>query len=445
MKSLKQSCLRWTLLYVVLALLLSALVYVRFPQPKVALGCGFGGAILLWFSIGYVFGVSDKHAEARLVRRAAAGERPNDGEKIAVVGVVSSSMETLEAPMSRRRCVAFEYKAVPPQAEDFGAYEGFALVPLSIDGPRGSIRLLATPELAFDFEVFTRVEHYDNFREYIPQTQFTVQSPTEFRKAWAQLKSVLADDDGRIRYDIQRDTITDVTSMQLKEKILAPGDHVVAIGRYSATRNALVPDESALLHPVKITKGDPAAVAGKRKGCLELFLGCGCLLPLIAGALLGLALVPLDAIEQMFPGKDPSWAEVRVERWVKREVRPRLARMTSSSGEVSIILETGQARGKLASGTTTIRLTRAAAKRAGDAIEVTLTNDAGAGVIARVHADGKLDSLSIIGDGAIDTASAEVETLAAGESEVNGRITALSPGDGPKLRVMFRAALEPSP
>jgi len=188
---------------------------------------------------------------------------------------------------------------------------------------------------------------------------------------------------------------------------------------------------------VKITKGDLPAIAKRGRGqdFLEGCLGCGCLLPVIAGAIIGLAAVSLDQLEQRFAQKDPSWTEVKVERWVRREVRPRLASM-SDRNEYAITLEEGQARGKMTVNGATYRLTRARARRDGDAIEVTLSTEGGEqSVIARVR-NGVLESL-----GPSRFADAELETWAAGEEGCNGRITALSPGDGPKLRVMFRAPL----
>ncbi|PYQ26899.1 MAG: hypothetical protein DMF56_22225 [Acidobacteria bacterium] len=438
MNSLKKSCLRWTLVYLILGALLSWLVYQRVPQTKLALGCGFGAAVLVWFSIGYVAGIGARRAEARMMETAMRGERPSDGEKIAVVGTIASSFETLEAPMSKRRCVAYEYKAIPETAEEMSVIDGFALVPLSIDGPRGSIRLLASPDLDFPFEVSSRLEQYDNFREYIAQTQFEQLPGINIKRDLARLKTVLADDDGRIHYDTMRTQDVDVSKMKLEEKILAPGEHVVAIGRYSAAKNALVPDADAILYPVKITKGEPKSVKqrGRGKDVFEMFLGCGCLVPVLIAAILGLANLSLDAIEQQFPAKDPSWTEVRVERWIRRDVRPLLS---SQQSEYAITLPEDAARGKLTANGKTLQLTRASAKRDDDVIEVRLLTDGNEGVVARIRRDHTIASLQILGGGAFNAADAEMETFAFDDERVNGRITALSPGDGPKLRAMFRA------
>ncbi len=438
MHSLKKSCLRWTLVYLLLGALFSWLVYQRVPQTKLALMCGFGAAILVWFCIGYIAGIGARRAEARMMETAVRGERPNDGDKIAVVGTIASSFETLEAPTSKRRCVAYEYKAIPNTSEEMAAIDGFTLVPLSIDGPRGSIRLLAAPELDFPFEVMTRLEQYDNFREYIARTQFEEFSGINIKRDLARLKNVLADDDGRIRYDNRRTQDADVSKMLMQEKILAPGEHVVAIGRYSAAKNALVPDADAILYPVKITKGELKTVKqrGRGKDVFEMFLGCGCLLPVLIAAILGLANLSLDAIEQQYPKKDPSWTEVRVERWLRHDVRPTLG---TTQNEYAIVLPEEAARGKLTANGKTVQLTRASAKRDGDVIEVQLLSDGNEGVVARIRRDRTIESLRVDGDGAFNVVDAEMETFAFDDERVNGRIVALSSGDGPKLRAMFRA------
>jgi hypothetical protein len=412
------------LVYVVIGGLLSALVYQRFPNTGVALGCGFGAGLFVWFSIGYVAGLRARRAERRMIRQALVGGRPNDGEKIAVAGTIASPFDTLESPIGKQRCVAYEYKAIPAQAEEFAIVEGFALEPMVIDGPRGSIRILAVPELAFDDKTYTLLEHYQNFREYLERTQFREHQPIDFKREYQNFKTMLADDDGRIRYDIRRDANLDVNSLTLKEKVLMPGERVVAIGRYSAAKNALVYDPEAMLHSVKISKGDPSSVAQRERGkhFFESILGCGCLFPVIIAAILGLALVPLDAIEQQFATKDPSWIELKVERWLHRDVRPRLGSMIDK-GEYAITLERGQARGKW----NTDRLTRASARRDGDAIVVTLSTDAGKSIDIRVE-NGRVTNIP----------DADLETWAADEDSCNGRITALT---DPRLHVMFRAPI----
>jgi hypothetical protein len=441
MQSIARSCLRWLLLYAVIAATLFALAYARFPQARSVFWPAVIGGALLWFSLAYLLGFRERNAELRLIRKALISGRPEDGEKIAAIGTVHSSLETLESPLTRRRCAAYEYKVLPPGNEQAGAYEGFALVPTSIDGPRGSIRLLAAPEFAFPEEQFGAPAHRQNFQEYIASTEFALHEGVNVKRESAHLKQLLADDDGRIRYDIQRQKTVDWNSVTMWEKILAPGEKIVAIGRWSAARGGLVPDTTALLHPVKILKGDtPEVVRSLRKrNRTDAIMSCGCFVPVVIGALIGLTLLPLEAIEQMLPEKDPSWTEVRAERWVQRTLTPNLP--FAASGAVEIELEPGQARGKLFVGGETIRLNAAEAKHEGETIELRLTSDAtGRGVIVRMRGK-RPESVRIIGGGgAIPSYDVEVEQFRVDEQAVTGRLTYL--GDrktGPHLRVTFRA------
>src|SRR5687767_2233107 len=133
MESLKQSCLRWIIFFAILVLLLSAVVYLRFPNPGAALGIGFVAAFMLFMGVAYLISIGTRSAEKRLIRRGIHGERPADGEKIAVLGRISSSFESLEVPISKRRCVAYEYKAFIGENEAAATYHGFQLLPLTIE------------------------------------------------------------------------------------------------------------------------------------------------------------------------------------------------------------------------------------------------------------------------------------------------------------------------
>ncbi len=439
MKSLKQSCLRWAILYFTMAAAATALVYTRFPRFQIALGAGFGAAIFLWFAIGYIAGVGSRASEAALIRRAMQGGRPDDGEKIAVIGTIYCA-EALESPITRRRSVAYEYAMIPPERESAPSYDGFALAPSRIDGPRGSIRLLAYPELAIPDEFHSSPQQYQNARDYIARTTFTAHEGIDFGREMKHLKTLLADDDGRIRYDIRRDVGTDISHFTLKEKLIAPGDSVCAIGRYSATRGGLVPDETAMLHPVKILRGEPATLM-RQSGAGRVghtLLGLGCLLPVVAAALIALVVVPLTAIEQMLPDKDPSWTEVRLERLLDRKVRGKVARAFSLDvSPTAIVMERGEARGKLSSGGTTVHLRSSYAKRDGDTTQVWLMGDGAPAPGVRLRFSGEsLNSLQVIGGETIIAPDADVEQLQSTDQDIRGRITYLDPTD----RVLLRAA-----
>jgi hypothetical protein len=163
----------------------------------------------------------------------------------------------------------------------------------------------------------------------------------------------------------------------------------------------------------------------------DLAVGCGCLIPVIVAAVIALAVVPLPAIEQMIPDKEPTWIEVRVERFIDRNVRSYFPKE-----QISIDLSAGEARGRL----NDIRLQDASATREGTATDVTLTSENGhAGVVLRFRGQ-RLQSAHVIGDGAIPESDIDVDQLDTSEGQISGRVTYLS--KDLNLRATFRAMME---
>jgi hypothetical protein len=436
-KSLGRTCLLWFVLYLVIAALLGALVFERFPDPNVAAFGGLGAGFFVWVAFGYMAGVRTKGVEARQIRNAMEGGRPADGERVAVTGYISGRNETLESPITRTRCVAYEYKAIPPQNEQLAAWHGMALVPTKIEGPGGSVRILATPELEFEGEPIGSLEHRRNFREYLAKTTFVENVTIDFKRNLAQLREINTDDDGRIHTDIHGLATDDIDSLTLTEKLLIPGDRVVAFGKYSSARGGLVPDEKAIGRSIRILKGEPQDILRKvsRKRPFDLLMGCGCLLPVIVAAMIAIVVVPLAAIEQLFPEKDPSWTEVRVEKKV-HDLVTRTGLMPEM-GTPTIELDAGVARGKLTWRGKTSHFEHASATHAGEVVDLSLTGEDVA-LTARFRPDRTLQFLHL-GDFTVPAEDVEIEILTVEDGEVRGRLSYLSPKNDPSLRVAFRA------
>jgi hypothetical protein len=439
MKSFARTCVLWLVLYLVLAALVGAAIYERFPEMKVAAIGGLAAGFFIWVALGYVTGVKNKGVEARQLRQAIEGSRPRDGERVAIAGVASGSVSFLESPVSRKRCLVYEYKAIPPQNESLAAWEGFALAPMTIDGRAGSVRVLAAPELEFPGEAVGSHEHQNNFREYVARTTFLQQTSVDFKRDFAHLREINTDADGRIRDDVRRLDRDDLESMTLTEKIVAPGEKVVAFGLFSSARGGLVPDEKALMRSVKIFKGEPEALLRKvsRRRPVDLLIGCGCLVPVIVAAIVGIVAVPLTAIEQLFPEKDPSWLEVRTEKKVRDAVTR--TGIVADSSAPTIELDPGAARGKITMHGTTSHWETASATRRGDDIEVTLTGDAEA-LTARFHPDGTLAAVDV-GTTTLPVSEVVAEQIDIDEYLIRGRLTYLTPKNEPSLRVAFRAMI----
>jgi hypothetical protein len=437
MQSMLRSCLRWIALYVVIAALLAWLVYVRLPILPVAIGVGAGAAILVWFGVAYVLSAFvSKGGDERLIRKAMAGGRPEDGEKVAVPGTVSGGFESHEAPISRRRAVIYEYKVLPEGRQQAGVYEGFALSPTTIDGPRGAIRILAAPDLDFPHDRLNEPQHLRNLEEYIARTQWTEHAGVDVKREIAHLKTVLADNDGRIRFDIRRDFAPsdDLGRMELREKVVAPGEKVVAIGHFSSARGGLVPHTGEILYSIKILKGEPDEVLRrmKRSAVGHVLLGCGCLTPVILAAIAALAIVPLDAIEQMSKTKDPTWNEVRMEKWLDQNVRSRHEALRAA-GQATIELDPGQARGRLDD----VRLTTSEARVEDGAVDVKLTSDDGQHGVTIRFRRGAIESAQLLDGTNIPAGALELEQLHEDDTYITGRVAWLSPERN--LRASFRA------
>jgi hypothetical protein len=215
----------------------------------------------------------------------------------------------------------------------------------------------------------------------------------------------------------------------------------VAVGRYSGTRGGLVPDPTALVHPVKLMKGDPEVLARgiTKRNRVDVPMAFGCLVPVIAAALLALATVPVTTIEQILPNKVASARELRLEQWLDQNVRPQLAQygVTPWDTDKNVHLEPNSARGYLKVGDRVVKLERVSGKRDGDRIELTFVGDGGE-ASARVRRDGVIESLRIDGKPVELAQQATMQNLLIAGDEMRGRITCIMPSV--QLRVLFRSS-----
>ncbi|HKR66544.1 MAG TPA: hypothetical protein VJZ00_22645 [Thermoanaerobaculia bacterium] len=436
MKSAARTCLLWAVLYLVIAALVGRVVYERYPELQPAVVGGLAAGFFLWIGLAYVAGVRTKSVEIAQLRKALDGARLEDGEHVAVAGVVTGGMETLQSPITHKRCLAYEYKAIPPQNTQLAAWQGLALAPCSIQGRRGIVRILAAPDLAFDEETVGSREHQKNLREYIGNTTFLDHRDVNFKRDLAHLAAVNADDDGRIRDDVRGLSDAELDTMMLSEKVLCAGDRVVAFGLYSSARGGLVPDPSAMTRPVKIVKGEPEELLRKasRGRPMDVVKGCGCAIPVVIAALIGILAMPLVAIEELFPTKDPSWLEVRIEQ--------KMRKFRLDTGTITVIgLDAGEARGKMTWHGTTAHWNHASAASDGRDVNVTITGEA-ATLVARFRRDGSIVAARI-GDVALPIEQVTVEQMMVTDDEIRGRLTYLTPKNEPSLRVAFHATYGP--
>ncbi len=205
------------------------------------------------------------------------GEKPRDGDVVSVSGHIRASGSPMHAPISGRPAVLYAYeishtRQTRNSVETVNDFSGFGLSSAVIDSSYGAIRLLGFPML----DAFKKdsLENAANAAKYIEETQFTDLTGFQPGARYREMKELMTDDDGHLKKDWRMtdrwqppepdDDDPEKESLDLAgenffEQIVAPGDQVSAIGRYSAEKGGLVHDTS---HPLQLLPGDASVAAG---------------------------------------------------------------------------------------------------------------------------------------------------------------------------------------
>lgn len=323
MSNLAKSCLRMFLLYAIAGTAIGIAVYHRFPQIGPAFWGGVIAGFFVWLTLAYLWAIPSNLRDWWRMRSGAA---PRDGKRVAVIGTIHNTHASLHAPFSKAPCVAYQYKVVSFRGEHPSTdYDGFAMVPSYVSsGEGGQVKILAYPALEIPEETVRGPEAKANAREFLDSTHFLAIRKEGIKAAAAELKTLLADDDGSMRFDHRMDPVAEsLDDCRLIEKVLRAGDTVCVVGKYSEERRAIVPDSGAVVHAATIKRGTPASF---RRGAFRKAVGsaigvvvCGALVT--AAAVIFLLNVPLDASDQMNPERRFLWEEVKLERWLDRHVR----------------------------------------------------------------------------------------------------------------------------
>jgi hypothetical protein len=322
MNNLAKSCLRMLLLYAIAATAIGVVVYHRFPEIGAAFWGGVIAGFFVWLTLAYLWAIP---THLRDWWRMRSGAAPRDGKRVAVIGPIHAMHSSLHAPFSNAACVAYHYKVVSFRGQNPTTdFEGFAMVPSYVSTEHGQVKMLAYPELEITEEQVRGAEAKENAREFLDSTSFLAIRKEGIKAAAAELKTLLADDDGSMRYDHRMDPVSEsLDECRLTEKVLRVGDTVCILGRYSEERRAIVPDRGAAVHAATIKKGTPASF---RRGMLRKAFGSAigvavCASLVTAAAVFFLINVPMDAAEQMNPNRRFLWEEVKLERWLEQNVR----------------------------------------------------------------------------------------------------------------------------
>jgi hypothetical protein len=239
-------------------------------QSPADVNVAIAGGLVMMVAIGQFRAAAVWVAEARKVSldwvsSGSLGERPKDGEAITAVGRIRAVGPPLTAPFSGKPAVLYMYdvKHVRTVGRDVSFvedYSGFAQTPSVIDSPHGPIRLLGIPLLErFDNERLESESALQNATAWIANTQFV--EMTGLVTAFRELKNLTTDDDGQARKDWRINDSPDLRNKQLYEQVVAPGEQVCVIGRFSAEKGGVIPDFTGG-SVVQLVRGDPGSVAG---------------------------------------------------------------------------------------------------------------------------------------------------------------------------------------
>ena len=225
--------------------------YFEWPGNLIAAGFGavFGGV-----GISSIASLFWTWRDLRAFRRAARREPPVDGQLAAVAGAMRPLGAPLTSPFSGAPCVAYEYEVMSQERVRRGQsasrpcdIAGFAMTAAAIETPHGGVRLLGFPIL----DEFPK-EHGDararaRAEQYAAATTFEASQGLRAFKLIAEFDDALADDDGVVRKDFRlTEGPIPFDRRTLNERVVRPGQPVCALGRYDASKRALVPRGTTL-------------------------------------------------------------------------------------------------------------------------------------------------------------------------------------------------------
>jgi hypothetical protein len=229
---------------------------------------------------------------------------------------------------------------------------------------------------------------------------------------------------------------------------------VCVLGRYSEERRALVPDPDALVNAATIRTGTPASFRrGAVMKAVWSVVGVVICSALVTGAAILFAVnVPMDASEQMNPGRRFFWQEVKLERWLDREVRLPLVKSgtLTTPGMYFLELCAPCATGRLEANGRVVELKYAGAWENESTMEVHLAAAEGEKDGVTVTFDRKArSSRTVVTMNGRDfqipeewTLPNDVQTAMGSDQFLDGRVNVLAPNDSIRLRAAFRTPVE---
>ena len=410
-------------------------VHRRAPSVETAVIGGAVGGLILLIAVAWLSAIPGRLLEWWRIVTARFGGDPRDGKRVAIIGTLRGQGE-LTAPFSRERCVLYSYEIVTTDTHDNEstyrvAYEGFAMVPLSIEHGAERTRILARPDIKLPKKEPDGLAARENAKRFVEQTNF---APAP--KASAEEKD-LSHTDGHLRVDYVRGPATNLDASALMEKLLHAEANVCAIGEFRADRRALVA-------PVTLRTGKSFGI-GAAWRVVNAAIACAIFSAFALAALTIFCVnFPIDAAEQSQPQRTTAWWEVDLERFIQRHVKMPLTRsgMMSTQGYYVTPVCVGCAKGRLEIGGRTIEL-KHAAYTGGRSVHLS----AKPGDRDGVTLDGQ-DQVVLTIDGksaAVPTSwllPNDIVTSLGSEGEYEGRVTVIAPDGWIRCRVSFNTRVD---
>jgi hypothetical protein len=250
-------------------------------------------SFFMWISVSSFQGAITSARDASRVSSESSfggygGEQFADDEMATVVGHIRAVGSSLRAPFSGNAAVLYSYdidhiSSGPKDTSNVMDYSGFALAPCAIDSPHGSVRIFGFPMLeGFPKKSYNTEEGRKNAAAYLESTTQKDMQGFHPGTIFHEIKELLTDDDGQFRKDWKMTEDRDLTDKHLREQMVAPGDQVCAIGRWSEAKHGLIPPPGGV---IRLLQGDPQKiVSGLWRKCIGNLIGALIVAAVVNGA-----------------------------------------------------------------------------------------------------------------------------------------------------------------
>lgn len=233
---------------------------------------GRGGPVLVWGgaaagalgSIIFISGVLTLLKSWRLRKafaRTRSGRRPVDGQLTVVEGVVTTRGEALQAPLSGKPCLAYEYEVSRMKSRSGRARAGDSSEPVKETAACGigATRLIMRTSLGefaldgvpilerFENEAITDTAGRQRTQHFLAAGEFERLSLFNTLKMIDQLVSLVSGEKGNGRLDWKIDGEIDLDDGRwlASEKRIEPDQHVTVVGDFDSRNRSLKPGNSS--------------------------------------------------------------------------------------------------------------------------------------------------------------------------------------------------------